>query len=304
MPYYQRFVERFPTIELLALAEEDAVLKYWEGLGYYSRARNLHFTAKYIHVELNGKFPSSYEDLLKLKGIGPYTAAAIGSIVFDLPVAAIDGNVYRVLSRFFGLMESIDETATKRKIELLANEVLPSESPGEHNQAMMELGATVCTPQNPKCKDCPLQESCVSYSHNLQTILPVRTKKTKVKERFFCYFVQTSQDELFIRRREAGDIWQGLYEFPYIELEGRLNDAELLTALNLSSEDVIVSVSPEFSHILSHQRIYAKFVLIRSKRFKINGLMKVKVSNLSSFAFPKLINRYIDQQGLVIDQEV
>ncbi len=304
MPYYLRFVERFPSLASLAEAKEDEVLKHWEGLGYYSRARNLHFTAQHIHNDLHDKFPDSHEGLLNLKGIGQYTAAAIGSIVFNLPVAAVDGNVYRVLSRFFGLKESIDETATKRKIEQLAQHILSGKFPGDHNQAMMELGATVCVPIQPKCIVCPLQASCTSDLLQLQSLLPIRSKKTKVRERFFYYQIRISGDETLIRRRTAGDIWQGLYEFPYLESEEKLSDSELIKHLVLDNSDVVVSISSEFTHLLSHQRIFAKFVLIKAERISICDLMRVKVSKLSSFAFPKLINRYIGTQGLVIDEEV
>lgn len=304
IPYYLRFVDRFPSISSLALAKEDEVLKHWEGLGYYSRARNLLFTAQYIHTELNDNFPETHEGLLKLKGIGPYTAAAIGSIAFNLPLAAVDGNVYRVLSRFYGIMESVDESSTKRKIELIAQHILQRACPGDHNQAMMELGATVCTPIDPKCNACPLQGSCTSERLKLQSTLPLRSKKTKVRIRYFYYQVSVCNDETLIRRRETKDIWQGLYEFPYIESQKKLSDLELIELLKPTDSDVVVSISSEFEHLLSHQRIFAKFVLIRTERLRMSDLMRVKVSKLSSFAFPKLINRYIDQQGLAIDGEV
>lgn len=303
-PYYLRFVQRFPTLGSLALAKEDDVLKNWEGLGYYSRARNLHFTAQYIYKELGGHFPDTIEGLLKLKGIGSYTAAAIGSIVFELPVAAVDGNVYRVLSRFFGLRESIDEAATKRRIEQIAQQILAGVSPSNHNQGMMELGATVCVPINPKCNECPLQVNCEAQFHSLQASLPIRSKKTKVRERFFYYAITLCHGETLIRKRTDGDIWQGLYEFPCIESDEKLSDSDLIKQLQLAYSDVVISISTEFKHLLSHQRIFAKFVLIRTEKLRINNLMMVKVGKLSSFAFPKLINRYIDKQRLVFDEEV
>lgn len=304
LPYYKRFIEAFPTVDDLANAEEDDVLKLWEGLGYYSRARNLHFTAKEIANNLDSTFPSTYKSLLTLKGIGPYTAAAIGSICFNLPVAAVDGNVYRVLSRYFGITQSIDETAVKKQIAELASEVLAKQSPGNHNQAVMELGATVCSPLAPNCKECPLNGSCKAFALNMQAELPVRSKKTKVRDRFFYYTVMVSNGEILVSKRGAGDIWQGLYEFPLIESQSRLRDTELLKQLNLSAEDVVVHISSEFKHILSHQRIFAKFVWVKSGKFEHSKLTRVKLGNMNELAFPRLISRYLEQQRLVNVKEV
>jgi len=304
LPYYGRFIAVFPKVEDLANANEDEVLKLWEGLGYYSRARNLHFTAKLVANELGGIFPRTYKGLLELKGIGPYTAAAIGSISFGLPVAAVDGNVYRVLSRYFGITDSIDETATKNRITELANEVLAKQYPGNHNQAMMELGATVCSPINPNCKECPLSISCEAFAGNLQSELPVRSKKTKVRDRFFYYSVCISNDEVLISRRGSGDIWQGLYEFPLLETESKLDDSDFLDRLNLRKEDIVLNVSQEFKHILSHQRIFAKFILMRSDSFESSDFTWVKTEKLKDLAFPRLINRYLEKQTLVNVEEV
>ena len=304
LPYYERFITAFPNVEDLANANEDEVLKLWEGLGYYSRARNLHFTAKLISTDLSGSFPKTYKGLLELKGIGPYTAAAIGSICFDLPVAAVDGNVYRVLSRYSGITESIDETATKKQITELANAVLAEQHTGNHNQAVMELGATVCSPLNPSCTDCPLRINCEAFVGNLQSEIPVRSKKTKVRNRFFYYSVRICDDEVLISRRGSGDIWQGLYEFPLMEADSRLDESEIIKSLNLNSTDVVLNISSEFKHILSHQHIFAKFVLIKSGNFEGSAFMKSKVSELKNFAFPRLINRYLEKQSLVIVEEV
>ncbi|MFT7102446.1 MAG: A/G-specific adenine glycosylase, partial [Bacteroidia bacterium] len=281
-------------------ANEDEVLKLWEGLGYYSRARNLHFTAKIVANELRGTFPNTYKGLLELKGVGPYTAAAIGSISFGLPVAAVDGNVYRVMSRYFGIMESIDETPTKKQITELANEVLEKEHAGNHNEAVMELGATVCSPVNPTCRECPLQRGCKAFANNIQSELPIRSKKTKVRDRYFYYSVRVCNGEVLISRRGAGDIWQGLYEFPLIEVDSRLEESEIIKLLNLSSTEVVFNVSSEFKHILSHQRIYAKFVLIKSGSFENSDFIRATLAGLESFAFPRLINRYLEKQRLAI----
>lgn len=304
LPYYERFIAAFPKVEDLSNAKEDEVLKLWEGLGYYSRARNLHFTAKLVANEFGGIFPNTYKGLLELKGVGPYTAAAIGSISFGLPVAAVDGNVYRVLSRYFGIMGSIDETATKKKITELANKILAKKDAGNHNQAVMELGATVCSPISPNCEECPLNVSCNAFEQNLQTQLPVRSKKTKVRDRFFYYSVLLSNNEVLVSRRGSGDIWQGLYEFPLLETASRLKDSEIIEQLSLKTNDVIMNVSQEFKHILSHQRIFAKFVLLKSGSFEGSNFMKVKVEKLKEFAFPRLINRYLEKQRLGIVEEV
>ncbi|MDB4655726.1 A/G-specific adenine glycosylase [Flavobacteriales bacterium] len=303
LPYYNRFLERFPTVSDLARASEDEVLKLWEGLGYYSRARNLHTTAKYVSNELKGEFPDNYDGLLALKGIGPYTASAIGSICFNLPVAAVDGNVYRVLSRYYGIQESIDESTIRKLITELANGIVDVSDAGNHNQAMMELGATVCTPKSPKCGECPLKNSCIGFAENLQLILPIRTKKTKVRERFFYYLIPIAKGHTLIRRRGEGDIWQGLYEFEYVESEVRLQDAELLKALKIADKQVVISVSEEFEHILSHQKLRAKFVTVKSENWSSELLMKVKLNNLANFAFPRLIRRYLEE-NFVIHKEV
>lgn len=303
LPYYNKFLNRFPTIFDLAVASEDEVLKLWEGLGYYSRARNLHATAKHVSNKLKGEFPDNYDGLLDLKGVGSYTASAIGSICFNLPVAAVDGNVYRVLSRYYGIQESIDESSTKKLISELANGIVDVSDSGNHNQAMMELGATVCTPKSPKCGGCPLKDSCIGFAENLQLKLPVRTKKTKVRERFFYYLIPITEGHTLIRRRGKGDIWQGLYEFEYVETEVRLQDDELLKALKITEKQVVTSVSEEFEHILSHQKLRAKFVTVKSENLNSELLMEVKLNNLANFAFPRLINRYLEK-NFVIHKEV
>lgn len=304
LPYYNRFVDRFKAVHELAAASEDEVLKLWEGLGYYSRARNMHATAKHISFELGGEFPSTYNGLLALKGVGQYTAAAIGSISFNLPQAAVDGNVYRVLSRYYGIRESIDETKTKKLISDFANEILNTRNSGDHNQAMMELGATVCSPKSPSCEDCPLATSCVAESENLQTLLPVRSRKVKVRKRFFHYLVPISEGKTLLVKRGEGDIWQGLYEFPMAESDTGLNEQETLNILEVGQSDVVKSISREYKHILSHQKISAKFVLVESEQLKNSNFIKVEVDKLSSFAFPRLIKRYLEEENFVIEEEV
>ena len=303
-PYFERFVSTFPTVEQLANASEDEVLKLWEGLGYYSRARNLHATAKLVARGYGGEFPSTYAGLLSLKGVGPYTAAAIGSIAFDLPVAAVDGNVYRVMARFFGITDSIDETSTKKHITELANCVLDTTQPGNHNQAVMELGATVCTPKQPKCESCPMNSNCVANAQGLQAELPVRSKKVKVRNRYFYYIVSEFDGKLPVKRRGEGDIWQGLYEFPMLETDQALTELKLVEKAALHSDDVIISISAEFKHILSHQRIYSQFILVKHACRPSGDHLWVSLADLRNFAFPRLINRYLESSSFVFDAEV
>jgi len=304
LPYYERFVQRFPTIAHLALASEDDVLKLWEGLGYYSRARNLHATAKHIHFGLADEFPNTYDTILKLKGVGPYTAAAIGSIAFQLPVAAVDGNVMRVVSRYFGIAESIDEAPTKAKLTNLAQAILTVSDPGAHNQAMMELGATCCMPSAPHCKVCPIAGSCTVNEQGLQSLIPVRTKKTKVRDRFFYYMIPVLNGNTVLNRRAQGDIWHGLYEFPLVEFSERRSVQDALSAVQFGQEFTVQYVSQEFKHVLSHQRIYATFIIADVNSVKSFGGKAVSVTELGSFAMPRLITRYLEQNRFANDVEV
>jgi len=217
LPYYQAFLHHFPTIDLLANADSDQVMRVWQGLGYYSRARNLHNTAKYVHEKLQGKFPDTYAELIKLPGIGPYTAAAIASFAFQEHVAVLDGNVFRVLARLFLVYTDILSTQGKKQFSKLANELLPKKNSHIYNQAMMELGALVCLPKNPDCNNCPLQSQCLAFSEKKQTDLPVKQSKAKPRNRYFHYLIIRNQDQLHLRQRLGKDIWNGLFEFWGIE---------------------------------------------------------------------------------------
>ena len=228
MNYYLKFTRNYPTIRHLAEASEQEVLNDWQGLGYYSRARNLHQTAKYIHKELNSSFPESYEKIIKLKGIGPYTAAAIASFAFDEGVAAVDGNVYRVLSRIFDIDLPIDSTQGKKAFQELANSLIPTKNPGDFNQGMMEFGAMQCTPVNPKCEHCPFSERCLAKMHNTIAARPVKAKKTAVRNRYFYYFIFRETDRICIQKRTQKDIWQHLFEFPLLETADPQSDAHLI----------------------------------------------------------------------------
>lgn len=218
LPYFLKFTEAFPTVFDLAKAEESEVLKLWQGLGYYSRARNLHFTAKYISEELEGVFPKSYKELLQLKGVGDYTASAIASICYDESFAVVDGNVYRVLSRYFGVATSINSTKGIKEFKELAQTVIDETQPGVYNQAIMDFGALHCKPQNPLCDECPLAESCVALANNSVKELPVKEKKIKIKKRYFNYLVPVTEDNQTVLEERVGKgIWQGLYQFPLVE---------------------------------------------------------------------------------------
>jgi len=297
--YYEKFIERFPTIMNLAKANEDEVLKLWQGLGYYSRARNLHQAAKSIIKNFNGKFPDDYQDILSLKGIGPYTAAAIASIAFGLHHATVDGNVYRVLSRYFGIETPIDSTSGKKFFGNLADELILDSEPGMHNQALMEFGALQCVPKNPECGNCPLGHSCFAAANKMVNALPVKEKKTKQNERFFYYYLLDDGKYIYLEKRTANDIWKNLYQFPLIELDRNLSEAHILE-MNIPfirSEFVnIVSVSGSKKHILSHQIIHARLIHVEiSENAAIpKSFVKVKQKDISKFAIPRLLELFIE----------
>lgn len=299
MPYYFKFIEKYPTVEALANADEEEVLKLWEGLGYYSRARNLHFAAKTILNEYNGKFPTTYEEIRNLKGVGDYTAAAIASLAFDLPHAVVDGNVYRVMSRYFGIETPIDSTAGKKEFFQLANELIDHTQPGTYNQAVMEFGAIHCTPQQPDCKNCPLQANCFAFHNDMVNMLPVKAKKVKVSNRYFNYFEIEHKGGVYIQRRQGNDIWKGLYEFPMTETETATEDGLPQLPDYLKRSDVVLKHSSnEFKHILTHRRIFAKFyTLISEQPPQKDGLIWVDKQELDNFAFPKLILRYLHKEN-------
>lgn len=298
-PYYHRFVTEFPDVSSLAMSSEESVLKLWEGLGYYSRARNLHTAAKTIFNEFNGVFPDTYEEIKSLKGVGDYTAAAIASLAFDLPHAVVDGNVYRVLSRYFGIQTPIDTTKGKKEFNALANELLDTKNPGVYNQAVMEFGALHCTPKQPQCETCPLQSGCVAYKNDLVGSLPIKEKKTKVKERYFNYLVMEDGENTYINRRSGDDIWKGLYEFPMVETEKKIENGDLppLPVWLKSKEFAVKRISEEYRHVLTHRRLYARFYSIKLKeKIEEENLVRIKRGELSNFAFPKLILRFLDER--------
>lgn len=300
MPYYLRFVNAFPTVIDLANANEDAVLRLWQGLGYYTRARNLHKCAKIVASSFKGVFPSDYKTLLTLPGIGEYTAAAIASFSSREVVAVVDGNVSRVLSRIFGVEKEINSPEGKKHFFNLANELINTHSPDLHNQGLMEFGALHCVPRNPDCNSCPFQSQCFAAKNNLQADLPRKLKGPKVRKRYFYYLVFQRGDKLLMQKRIAKDIWHGLYDFLLVERPKALGDSRILDAITEAVGDAVeplnVEISQAYKHVLTHQQIHAKFAIIKVRNFRAP-----KDSNLKFYTFdkiydlpkPVLINRFL-----------
>lgn len=263
MPYYLKFVETFPSVHDLAAASEQEVLRLWQGLGYYSRARNLHACAKMVVNDYEGKFPQTFEGLLQLKGIGRYTAAAIASMAFDQSNAVVDGNVYRVLSRVFGIYDDIAETKSAKVFEKLANVLIPSENPGEYNQAIMDFGAIQCTPKNPSCAICPFTANCFAFNKGEIERLPVKSKKVKVKKLFFNYLLFEFDNKILMHQREGKDIWQGLFQFQLSKAEQRLSEEEALSTIPFMKDSEVIDISAEIKHVLTHREIFARFFRLR-----------------------------------------
>lgn len=301
--YYIRFIDTFPDVVSLANAEEEEVLKLWQGLGYYSRARNLHAAAKTVATLHNGIFPTEYKDVLALKGIGEYTAAAITSFAYNLPYAVVDGNVFRFLSRLFGIDTPIDTTQGKKEFTNLATELLNKKNPGAHNQAIMEFGALQCTPTSPKCNECPLVDICIAYSQNTITKLPVKQGKTKVKERFFNYLDIRYGSNIYLNKRIGNDIWKNLYELPLIETDSKLNLEDLQNTPDFrklfekAGNIKIQQMGLTLKHVLSHRIIYATFYRIEVEddiTIK-EQYTKTDAAQLSDFPISRLVDRYFEQ---------
>ncbi|MBI3510913.1 MAG: A/G-specific adenine glycosylase [Bacteroidetes bacterium] len=299
LPYYKEFVRKFPHVFALADATEDQVMKTWQGLGYYSRARNLHHTAKNIAKERAGKFPQNSEELMRLKGIGEYTAAAVSSICFGEAKAVVDGNVFRFLSRLFGIKTAIDSTKGKKIFRELANELLDKKNPGDHNQAVMEFGARQCVPKNPDCGNCPFVLYCVARKKNLISKLPVKSKKTKITDRFFYYFIFRNNNKIIIRKRTENDIWKNLYEFPLIETKKKVSEKKLFASedwkkLVGKNKLDVKKISPQIKHVLSHQRLLVRFIEINSrKKLSLKNSIAVRQNEIDRYAFPAVIAVYL-----------
>lgn len=300
--YYIKFKQLYPTIFHLADENQQGVLKAWEGLGYYSRARNLHETAKHIAYERQGKFPDTFKELLKLKGVGNYTAAAILSFVYNKPKAAIDGNAYRVLARYFGNSTPIDSTTGKKEFQLLGDQLIKlSESPAKFNQAVMNLGAMICTPKQPTCSNCPLKENCIAKKLDHQPLYPVKSKKIKRKKRYFHFYILKQDKHTYIQERTEKDVWQNLFQFPMVET----NKQEDWT--HTIHQSCLGETSPEqyqikrFQHekkqLLSHQEIFATFIEIELKSsISISNCKKIKISDLKNYPFPLVINNFLKKE--------
>ncbi len=302
--YYLRFVENYPTVSDLAGATEDEVLKLWQGLGYYSRARNLHAAAQSIVEKYDGVFPTNYVDILALKGVGEYTAAAICSFAYNQPYAVVDGNVFRVLSRVFGIETPIDSTAGKKQFAKLAGNLLDKKKPLLHNQAIMEFGALQCTPQQPGCASCPLQNDCVAFLTNCISELPRKEQKTKQRERFFHYFYLKNNGKTYLQKRTGKDVWQNLYEFPLIETGRQLEIDELMQTESFKTlfqgiKNITFEGSPlELKHVLSHRIIRAKFytVSIDSENNQLETRIKIDIEKRHDYPVSRLTGIFLEKQ--------
>lgn len=298
--YFNRFMNRFPDVRTLAEASEDEVMRYWQGLGYYSRARNLHAAAKEIRDRFGGVFPQKYEDVLSLKGIGEYTASAICSFAWRLPYAVVDGNVYRVLGRIFGINTPIDSAAGKKEFAELAQLLLDKERPDLYNQAIMDFGAVQCTPKVPGCLYCPLQECCVAFASGRADDFPVKTGKTVVKPRYFNYFHIHCKGINLLARRNAKDIWQNLYEYPLIETDEAVDFGDLERTGDYSrwmdgvDEIHVLRMMKMPKHLLSHRIIYASFYELEISNFSegMKDYLQVRDGELEKYAVSRLIELY------------
>lgn len=308
LPYFLKFFETYPDVQKLASADEQAVLRLWQGLGYYSRAKNLHACAKYIVSDYDGYFPNNFKSLLNLRGVGTYTAAAIASFAYDEKVAVVDGNVYRVLSRVFGLDPDIASPQGQRFFRQFAHELLPDKDSATYNQAIMDFGALQCRPINPSCDVCVCKNYCFAYKHQMQKQLPVKISKVKIKNRYLNYFVIRCGDKLLMKRRSSKDIWNGLYDFYLVETESEMEVNQLqdgFVSWLLLRRTNILDISRDFKHILTHQRLYSKFYLVDLTDLEAESILKenLKSEKYSLYSLeevidlpkPILINKYLSE---------
>ena len=296
--YFLRFVERFPDLAALAEADEDEVMKYWQGLGYYSRARNLHAAAR----SMNGAFPRTYEGVRALKGVGDYTAAAICSIAYDMPYAVVDGNVYRVLSRYFGVDVPIDSVQGKKLFASLAQEMLDEKHAALYNQAIMDFGAIQCTPQSPSCMFCPLADSCSALATGKVALLPIKQHRTKTTDRYFTYIYMCVGGQMLLRKRTGNDIWRNLYELPLIETDHQMTVEELLLASELKElgtdvEPIVRPLQIGVKHVLSHQIIHADFyeMIFPADIQGFADYIRIGQGEWTRYAVPRLIHQFLEK---------
>jgi A/G-specific adenine glycosylase len=287
LPYYYKFTNAYPTVQELAGASQQEVLNLWQGLGYYSRGRNLHATAQQIASDFNGVFPASYPGLLKLKGVGPYTAAAIASFAYNLPYAVVDGNVFRVLSRYFGIETAINSNEGKKLFDALAQELLDQKNPALHNQAIMEFGALQCKPVSPNCANCPVLTTCVAQQTAQVAQLPLKIKKVKVRKRYFVYHLMANkQQQLAFSKRGPKDIWEGLYEFPLQEFD---KQEDMLAYLEGKTV-----VGAKFQHLLTHQKIEAYFIKAATNESEKTKYLMLDLKALEDHPIPRLIDKFLN----------
>lgn len=298
-PYYDRFIAHYPNVKSLADASEDEVLKLWQGLGYYSRARNLHHAARQVVSEYGGRFPSTYKELLGLKGVGPYSAAAIASICYGEPIPVVDGNVYRFLARHFAIGTPIDSTEGKKEFYKKALELIDPDRPGDFNQAMMEFGATVCTPHNPRCTECPFRKTCAAYAQDAVDRYPVKAKKVKTQPLHIHYFVIRKQGGIFLKQRPSDGIWGGLHEFPMVSSPEKISKSTLEKSASEIGLPALRNAkkSQPFTHLLTHRRITAHFWLFDFPDFspKSDLIFVQSPEALKNTAVPRLIDRYLQE---------
>ncbi len=293
LPYYEKFVSTFPNVVSLAKAKEDEVLKLWQGLGYYSRARNLHHAAKSVANDFKGKFPSEYKDILSLKGVGEYTAAAIASFSYDLPYPVLDGNVFRVISRIYGFHEAIDSPAGKKKFIEHLQTLIPHDDAASFNQAIMEFGAMHCTPKNPNCVNCIFKSQCYAAKNDKVDLLPIKEKKIIKRDRYFYYTVSIdSKKNILIQKRKGKDIWEGMYEFPNIESPVKLDNP--IKELSINKKDLL-SFTEIQKHLLTHQNIYFSFYVVKGEPSSKKELW-VSAEKLMEYPVPKIIQDFIHKK--------
>jgi len=298
LPYYLKFTKEFKTVFDLANSDESKVLKLWQGLGYYSRARNLHFTAKMVADKLNGVFPKNYKELLQLKGVGDYTASAIASICYNEPVAVVDGNVYRVLSRYFGISTPINSTKGIKEFKELAQTLIDASQPGTYNQAIMDFGALHCKPQNPLCNSCPLSQGCKALERGLVKELPIKEKKIKIKKRYFNFLVIVSEDnKTVVEERIGKGIWQGLYQFPLVESKKPISEEELISEESFLNHvainnEVLLFNQKEIVHKLSHQHLYTKFWIVKIKEINKEAVLW---QDIKKYPVPVLVDNFLNE---------
>ncbi|MEN9523087.1 MAG: A/G-specific adenine glycosylase [Bacteroidota bacterium] len=306
LPYYEKFVEKYPTIKDFALAKDDDVMRIWQGLGYYSRARNMLTTARIIHEKYHDKFPETYHELIQLKGVGSYTAAAIASFAFDLPHAVIDGNVFRVLSRIFGIETAIDTTQGKKQFTQLAEKLLDKKHLAKYNQALMDFGATQCTPKNPNCSECVFTKTCEAFKLNLVNNLPFKEKKIEKRNRYFNFFYLTDGKNIVIQKRTEKDIWQDLYQLPLIETKTNISKEKITKPSVINQHVILEKLKPKQKlniqsgivkqQVLTHQNLFIQFYMLKLQSLKIaevDGFEIISIKDINNYGFPKSIAEFL-----------